>query len=484
MPAPGTDAEARAAQARRTFDLDGGAVVSGLLGDEREAEPRAGAFAAGAPRANGSKIRSRSASGTPGPSSSTRQRRAPVVSVDVDGAPGRPWRAAFSSRLSTSERRPGSQPRSRTGVVGQIGARRSCRGGARATAHRGVGDLGEVDLGRAPARRRRGRAPAGRRAARRAGAAARAPPSHPRALLGRRSRDGGPATRASPGSLVSGVRSSCPASAAKRRVASSARSRSAAVRPRRASIALNDAASARGSLRPAVGGDAAVEVLVAGDARRRGAQPRERAQDEAGREEHERGRDGSASAPSSASRRRKRSWRASRLARRVVSSSRARPPRLGSRSVVGVRAVADAARARRSRTRRAAARSRGGGSPASSSVVLAEAQPQRRARGREHRVEAVVGGGQLLLHGGQRRGARELGRAQQPVVERLALGAVDVARGEQPAPRAARRRRRRSARASVGRGGCARGQGRRTKPTPRTVCSTRGSPPASSLRRR
>ena len=50
--------------------------------------------------------------------------------------------------------------------------------------------------------------------------------------------------------LVSGVRSSWPASAVKRRVAASARSRSAAERPRRASIALKLAASERSSVEP------------------------------------------------------------------------------------------------------------------------------------------------------------------------------------------------------------------------------------------
>ena len=42
----------------------------------------------------------------------------------------RPWRAAFSSRLSTSSRSPGSQPRSHTGVLGQRRRPRRRPGGA------------------------------------------------------------------------------------------------------------------------------------------------------------------------------------------------------------------------------------------------------------------------------------------------------------------------------------------------------------------
>ena len=80
-------------------------------------EPRRSAAASPSTRWNGSKIRSRSASGMPGPSSSTSSRRpAPVhrrASVTRTWPSARPWRTAFSTRLSTSIRRPGSQPRDR-----------------------------------------------------------------------------------------------------------------------------------------------------------------------------------------------------------------------------------------------------------------------------------------------------------------------------------------------------------------------------------
>ena len=70
-------------------------------------------------RTNGSKIRSRSSSATPGPSSSTRSSvpgATPTDSVTATAPP--PWRAALTNRLSTMIRSPGSQPRTTTGSSG------------------------------------------------------------------------------------------------------------------------------------------------------------------------------------------------------------------------------------------------------------------------------------------------------------------------------------------------------------------------------
>ena len=115
---------------------------------------------------------------------------------------------------------------------------------------------------------------------------------------------------------------------------------------------------------------------------------------------------------------------------------------------------------------------------------VADRQPQRAVGGRQHRVEAAVDVGELLLDGGQRGRPRQLRGAPQAVVEDLALRAFDVAGDEDPGDEQHRRQD----------GGHAEGQAaakvahgaqiRSTKPTPRTVCSTRGSPAASSLRRR
>ena len=88
-------------------------------------------------RAKGAKIRSRSASAMPGPSSSTVSRAPPsspggaAASVTRTWPWGRPWRTAFSTRLSASSRSPGSQPSIATGVSGSSRAEVAGPGGAR-----------------------------------------------------------------------------------------------------------------------------------------------------------------------------------------------------------------------------------------------------------------------------------------------------------------------------------------------------------------
>ena len=104
-------------------------------------------------RAKGAKIRSRSASAMPGPSSSTISSGAAVPpgraasSVTRTWPSGRPWRTAFSTRLSASSRSPGSQPSIATGASGSSALRSQARVALDGRGRRGVDDLGEVDLG-------------------------------------------------------------------------------------------------------------------------------------------------------------------------------------------------------------------------------------------------------------------------------------------------------------------------------------------------
>ena len=113
------------------------------------ASPRPEPGAARVPR--GARTARRSArgrlAGRPAPSSSTWSTGPP----SVERAPDRPSRrrgaAAFSSRLSTRSRSPGSQPRTRTGVVGQVGLDRAPGWRAAAASTARVDDLGEVDVG-------------------------------------------------------------------------------------------------------------------------------------------------------------------------------------------------------------------------------------------------------------------------------------------------------------------------------------------------
>ena len=61
-------------------------------------------------------------------------------------------------------------------------------------------------------------------------------------------------------------------------------------------------------------------------------------------------------------------------------------------------------------------------------LAAVEQEAQRRPRGRQHVVEPAVGRGQLALHRRERRLAGELGGPLQPEVQRRALGVADVAR--------------------------------------------------------
>ena len=157
--------------------------------------------------------RSRSAAGIPGPSSSTSSSTgaaSPPRSATRTSPPARPCRAEFSSRLSSSMRRLSGSPSTHGPWRRRVERRADLRVAAAQVDERGVGELGEVDaLG---ARGRPGLA-AGERLElldeRR---------QAPRVGTRRVDRAG----RELASRLVSGVRSSWPASAAKRRALSSA----------------------------------------------------------------------------------------------------------------------------------------------------------------------------------------------------------------------------------------------------------------------
>lgn len=126
--------------------------------------------------------------------------------------------------------------------------------------------------------------------------------------------------------------------------------------------------------------------------------------------------------------------------------------------------------------------------------LASDRQPQRAVGRPEDRVKSLVDAWQRLLdicHGGR---AGQLGGTHEPLVDRLALGVIDVARDDnaseqqgdtederdaerQPAAETAHRQ-------MVVGGSESAIYTRNMKPTPRTVSRTRGSPAASSLRRR
>ena len=257
--------------------------------------------------------------------------------VAVGAAVARPrsrrgCRRAAAGPAPSRDATPASSGSAARSVAPRVRARDAC-------VERRRDELGEVDVACSTGWRRRAPAPAGRRAGRRAGAARRARRRAIACAARRRQvRDGGPAPTASPGRSSAACAARGPASAAKRRVAASARSRSRAERPSRASIALKLARERAQLGRAVVVGHAAVEVLVAGDPRRR---PRAAARSGAQHERRRRTttpqppRPAARSAPSAASRRLSARLPALDGARRLeTTSSRARPPRLGSRSVV------------------------------------------------------------------------------------------------------------------------------------------------------
>ena len=227
--------------------------------------------------------------------------------------------------------------------------------------------------------------------------------------------------------LVSGVRSSCPASAAKRRVAARARVRSAAERPRRASIALKLAASERSSVGPP------------------GGTRRSRSSSSATLEATVRSRRSGRSTRSAAS-------HTPALAAARASSPSAEQPAVerglavlqrGQRGHdLQARETAEALVVQRGDVGAIALAVRGEGlQPALQARVRgrrragveqdrsAEREAQRRGGGREDRIEALVVLGELVVDGRQRRRPRQLRRC---------------ARGGRRAPSA--RRSRRSAR--------------------------------------
>ena len=297
--------------------------------------PEPGRSAAASRRANGSKIRSRSASGMPGAVVVDGQhgRRAGGRARPGPSRRSRPWRAAFSTRLSTSSRRPGlpaadARPARRAGRASNVAAGwRGARVGDGAR-----DDLGEVDVARArrPVASPRASAcrPSSRSTSRRCSDSASL--EHRRALLGRRCRGGGAAPTASPG------RSSAACAARGRRRRRSAASRPARARgrppsaPSRASIALKRRGQRAQLGRPVGPGHAPVEVLLgrrsAGARRRsrrsgRSTQRRRRARCPAPRDEQREQPEPQQPRSSSA-------WRAlERGQRRTSTSSRARPPR-------------------------------------------------------------------------------------------------------------------------------------------------------------
>ena len=285
--------------------------------------------------------------------------------------------------------------------------------------------------------------------------------------------------------LVSGVRSSWPASAVKRRVAASARSRSAAERPSRASISLNDAASERSSAGPSSPGTrrsrSSVPAIrdVTRRSRRSGRSSRSAAN------QTPIAAMSSAAAPKPSRRRfsadslRSSRAQAPRHLQPRQPAQRLQPDRVGAVALAaGHERVQPVAR-RRAPGRRRAAEGR--------QLAPVEQQAQRRPRRRQHVVDALILRRQLALHRRQRRLAGELDGALELVVEGAALGAIDVARHDDPGARehhgederdAQRQASAKAAHADQ------RSQTCRMKPIPRTVCSTRGSPSASSLRRR
>ena len=281
--------------------------------------------------------------------------------------------------------------------------------------------------------------------------------------------------------LVRGVRSSWPASAAKRCVA---RARGRGPRPSATGAQHRvEAPRQRPQLgRPADGDrpsrSSSVSIpAAAARSRRSGRSTRSAASQTPAAATT------STASPISGSRRRSAGWRCSRSASLVATSRRTRPPRPGvaQRRDVGAvpRAVdRDGAKprggARCGRERRARVERTG----------AADRQPQRAARSRAGRRRG--GGRPRAGRPGPPStavGARELGGAPQAVVEGRALRAVDVA-GDSPGDDEHHREDGDDPERQPAAEPAHRAQGRRTNPTPRTVCRTRGSPSASSLRRR
>ena len=193
-----------------------------------------------------------------------------------------------------------------------------------------------------------------------------------------------------------------------------------------------EARGERASLgRAVLGRHATAEVLVAGDARRHAAQPRERAQHEPRRQpppdpgDDQRQRAEGGESPVE---------RVLARLERVEAGNNLQPGEPAELLVAQgcrIRAVVLAAGAegvQPQREARALRRRR----PGVEQHRLAEHEAQRAARRREDRVESAVVLGHLLLHGRQRGRPGELGGAPQAVVEGGALVVIDLARGNQP----------------------------------------------------
>jgi hypothetical protein len=183
----------------------------------------------------------------------------------------------------------------------------------------------------------------------------------------------------------------------------------------------------RAQLRGAVAGNALVEVLGARDVRGRRAQAAQRTQQDVGDDphpdaRHEQGADAERREPPVE--RREAVLEAAQARRHLEPREAAELGLLEADDVGAVALAADGERAQA-----VARRGRAGGSLAGlDEHAPPEQEAQRRRGGRQHLVEAAVVGRQLALDGCERRLARQLGGRPQAVVERGALGAVDVAR--------------------------------------------------------
>ena len=191
----------------------------------------------------------------------------------------------------------------------------------------------------------------------------------------------------------------------------------------------------RAQLGRAADGDRALEVALGLDTGRRGAQPPQRAQDEVGREPDPGGRDeqhGDADQREAAAQRGAAVLEVLEAGGDLEADEAAEA---GVAQRLGVGAVArpaDGGRVEPERRRPVRVER----DARVEEHRVADREAQRAARRAQDGVEAAVGVGQPLLDRGDRGRARELGRAPQPVVEHLALGAVDL-----PGDDDARRRR-------------------------------------------
>ena len=281
-------------------------------------------------------------------------------------------------------------------------------------------------------------------------------------------------------SPVSGVRSSWPASAAKRRVAASARSVASDDARRRASIALSACASERTSSGPSSSGrrwsrSRAPLTREAPVRRRSSGRTATDVKAQATRPQR-----ASASSPISTTSRRVRPTRSSTAARLVSSCRRAWPEPSETVSARQSRPPIDTVR-RPSRS--GSAGGRGGDVAAALDDPVADRQLDERAAAREQRLALAArqpaGRSEAVGRAHKARGA--VAQVAVDLVAAVALDRGQQQRARHDAPQRQRgQRRQRDPRAQAP----GRPHDRRTQPTPRTVRSTRGSPAASSLRRR